>query len=418
MIADQRSSALSTYSPERYANLLRNLEERCGAAVEFRVAETPVFLPRALRDRMANLGVEVTRELINDAPYIERARASIPAALRFAGETNRPHFLAAEFGFVREADGSVAPRMVEIEGFPALFGFQEILACAYRSAYGLSEDLESYLSGLDSAAYWNMFCLAVLGREDPENVVLLDFEPDRQKARPDYLIIARKLGIAVVDITTLILEGGNLYYTNRKGRQVPIRRIYNRARVDRILSQGVRLPVDFTRPMEVEWAGHPVWSYLIGRFSLPHLSRSRFRSVTPAAVFLDEFLSGEGRSVLEEAGARLPSGGAGGVYDDLVLKALFPSAGRGVQVAPTHEQLLAIPPERRRQYVLQQRIQIVRTVETPSGMAEARVRILYVWPHSGILTPVIPMAELGRAGVAGAEPEWRFSGASAVFSPR
>lgn len=386
--------------------------------VEFRVAETPVFLPRPLVDEMANSGVEMTRGLINDAAYMNEARAAMPAAFRFAGETNRPHFLTAEFGIVGDPDGSLAPRLIGIQGSPSFYGFQEVLACAYRAAYGLGDDLEAYLGGLDSTSYWNTVCLAVLGRQDPESVVLLDFDPDGQKARPDYEIIARKLGIAVVDITTLRSEGGNLFYTNRKGRQVPVRRIFNRARVEEMVNQGVRLPVDFTRPMDVEWAGHPIWHFLISRFSLPHLSRSGYGRLAPPAVFLDEFVSGAGRTTLEEAGVRLPTPNAGTIYDDLVLKPLFSSAGKGVQLAPSHEQLLAIAPDRRRGYLVQQRIIPVPFVETRLGLRAAKVRILYVWPHSGVLTPVITMVELGQEDAADVTLDPEFLGVSAAFFPR
>lgn len=418
MIADRRRSFLSVYSPERYSNLLRRLQDRCGVPVEFRVAETPVFLPRTLLDAMAQSGVEMTRTLLNDAAYIDQARAAIPTAYRFAGETNRPHFLTAEFGFVREPDGSLAPRLLGLRGAPSLYGFQDVLACSYRAVYGLGDDLEAYLSGLDSAAYWNTLCLAVLGRQDPESVVLLDLDPERQKARPDYEITARKLGIAVVDITTLRSEGGNLSYTNRKGRQVPIRRMFNRAKIGEVVRRGVRLPVDFTRPVDVEWAGHPVWHFLISGFSLPYLSRSRFGRLVPPAVFLDDFLSGPGRIALEEAGVRLPAADASAVYDDLLLKPLFSSAEEGVQRAPSREQLLAIQADRRRDYLVQQRLDLAPAVETPCGSAEAKVRVLYVWPNSGVLTPVISMVELGRAERGGAYLDQQFRGASAAFFPR
>jgi hypothetical protein len=420
VIPDLRRRFQSIYSPERYSNLLNRLQERCGVPVGFRVAETPVFLHRAMLDHMAKCGLEMARELINDAGYMSEARASIPSGFCFAGETNRPHFLTADFALVRESDGNLAPRLVEIQAFPSVFGFQAALACAYREAYELGDDLDSYLGGLDSPGYWNALCLTVLGRQDPESVVLTEVDPDHQKTRPDFEVTARKLGVSIVDITKLESEGNRLFYRNRQGRQVPVRRIYNRAIADEIVSRGIRLPVDFRRPFDVEWAGHPNWYFLISKFSLPRLSRSRFRHVVPPAVFLDDFLNGQGRISLEDAGVRLPAVGSGATYDGLLLKPLFSFAGKGIQFAPSHEQLTAIPPDRRREYLLQQRMEFVPTIETPFGMTQAEVRILYVWPHSGLLTPVISLVRLGRGKMMGVDHnrDQQFVGASAAFFPK
>lgn len=420
MIPDLRRHFQSTYSPDRYSNLRNRLQERCGVPIDFRIAETPVFLPRTMLDQMANCGLEMARELINDAGYMAEARAAIPSEFRFAGETNRPHFLTADFALVREAGGNLAPRLVEIQAFPSVFAFQAVLACSYREVYELGSGLESYLSGLDSPGYWNALCLTVLGRQDPESVVLTEVDPEHQKTRPDFEVTARKLGVSVVDITKLESEGNRLYYRNRQGRQVPIHRIYNRAIADEIVGRGIRLPVDFTRPVDVEWAGHPNWYFLISKFSLPRLSRSQFKHVVPPAVFLEDFLNGPGRVTLEEAGVRLPVAGTGAVYHDLLLKPLFSFAGKGIQFAPSHEQLLAIASERRRDYLLQQRMDFVPTIETPFGMTQAEVRIMYVWPHSGLLTPVISLVRLGRGRMMGVDHnrDQQFVGASAAFFPK
>jgi hypothetical protein len=103
----------------------------------------------------------------------------------------------------------------------------------------------------------------------------------------------------------------------------------------------------------------------------------------------------------------------------LLLKPLFSFAGKGIQFAPSQEQLLAIPPERRRDYLLQQRMDFVPTIDTPFGMTQAEVRILYVWPHSGTLMPVISLVRLGRGRMMGVDHnrDQQFVGASAAFFP-
>jgi hypothetical protein len=135
---------------------------------------------------------------------------------------------------------------------------------------------------------------------------------------------------------------------------------------------------------------------------------------------LDEFLSGEGRATLAAAGITVPAGaGADTVYPDLLLKPLFSFAGKGIQFEPTQRQLEAIPAERRGDFLLQQRMNFVSTIETPHGLTQAEVRILYLWPDGGDLTPALSLVRLGRGKMMGVDhnrnQEW--VGASAAFYP-
>jgi len=94
----------------------------------------------------------------------------------------------------------------------------------------------------------------------------------------------------------------------------------------------------------------------------------------------------------------LPEGeGAAVAYDELLLKPLFSFAGKGIQFAPTRGELEAIPEAERRNYLLQQRMRFVPTIETPHGLTQAEIRILYLWPDGGELTPVLRWCVLAGA---------------------
>ena len=104
----------------------------------------------------------------------------------------------------------------------------------------------------------------------------------------------------------------------------------------------------------------------------------------PPAVLLSDFLAGPGRAELAAAGVPLPaSHGPDTVYSELLLKPLFSFAGKGIQFDPTRQQLEAIPAEQRPEYLLQQRMHFVPTIETPHGLTQAEIRILYLWPDGG-----------------------------------
>lgn len=419
LIPQLRTSFNERFTAESYASLLALLEKRSGTRIEYRIAETPVFMPLSLLDEMAAEGASLARTLIGNAAYLGAARQAIPAGYRVARETPHPHFLTADFALVRIPDGKLAPRLVEIQAFPSVYGFQSVFSSAFREVYSLPVDLGAFLSGLDETSYWDLLARTIVGGQDPENVVLTEVDPWHQKTRPDFEVTAARLGIAVVDISTLEPVGNKLHYRNSGGRLVPIHRIYNRAIADELIARNIRLPFDLAHPWDVEWAGHPDWYFLISKFSLPWLSPMAHPSVPPA-VFLNDFLDGAGRQQLEAAGVPLPSARTPEtVYSSLLLKPLFSFAGKGIQFEPTQMQLEQIPAARRGDFLLQQRMDFVPTIETPAGLTQAEVRILYLWPDGGTLTPVMPLVRLGRGKMMGVDhnrdQEW--VGASAAFFP-
>ena len=426
MIPELRRRFNQGFSQERYARLLSLLEQRCGTRVEYRIAETPVFLPQALLEEMAAAGAELTHRLMGNPAYLAAARQAIPAEYRVGGETAHPNFLTADFALVRDAAGELVPRLVEIQAFPSVYGYQDVLSTAYRDAYGLPETLGSFLGGLDEAGYWALLGRTILGGHDPEQVVLTELDPEHQKTWPDFAVTARRLGIAVVDIRSLEAIGNKLHYRDGGGRLVPIDRIYNRAIADELMARHVRLPFDLTHAWDVEWAGHPNWYFLISKFSIPWLSRPPCaHPAVPPAVFVSDFLEGSGREELAAAGVDLPSvsrpaaAGPETVYGELLLKPLFSFAGKGIEFDPTQGQLEEIPAGKRGEFLLQQRMRFVPTIETPQGLTQAEIRILYLWPDGGNLTAALSLVRLGRGKMMGVDhnrnQEW--VGASAAFFP-
>jgi hypothetical protein len=422
------------------------LDDRAGTKVEFRVAETPVFLPKEMLEEMASAGVELTRRLLAWPEYMAEAQASIPQGFRVAGDSAHPNFLTADFALVRTAGEELSPRLVEIQAFPSVYAYQAMLAEEYLRVFNLPNSLGIFLGGLDREKFWELLRRTVLGSYAPENVVLTEVDPQHQKTLPDFLLTAKALGIAVVDIATLVPVGDKLHYRSDGidethgadgGRLVPIHRIYNRAIADEMIARQVQLPFDLTHPWDVEWAGHPNWYFLISKYAVPWLSTGLSNappategevshktdhpvasSIVPPAVFLDDFLTGDGLERIKAAGVALPQNdGLDAVYENLLLKPLFSFAGKGIQFAPSRFELEAIPEEERGNYLLQERMHFVPTIETPHGLTQAEIRILYLWPDGGKLTPVLPLVRLGRGKMMGVDhnrdQEW--VGASAAF---
>jgi hypothetical protein len=433
VIINLRSRFNQDYQPAQYAEVLKVLSQRCGVPVEFRVAETPVFIPGNLLEQVAQSGIRLCKRLTTDPNYLAAARQAIPSGFRVASETSRPHFLTADFALIRDGSGQLTPRLVELQAFPSVYAFQVALNAAYRDIYSLDAKFNAtfhsspgtFLSGLNENSYWELLRKTIVGSHDPKNVVLTEVDPLHQKTLPDFNLTAEKLGIAVVDISSIEPDGSRLTYRDAYGHRVPISRIYNRAIVDELIARKVHLQFDLERPWNVEWAGHPNWYFLISKFSVPFLCRPGAQPdtepdpIVPPAVFLSDFLAGPGRVQLESAGVSLPGASADAIYSDLLLKPLFSFAGKGIQFDPSHAQLLSIPPENRGDYLLQQRMSFVPTVETPFGPTQLEIRVLYLWPDGDDLFPALSLVRLGRGRMMGVDHnrylEW--VGASGAFFP-
>lgn len=422
MISELRSRFNDRYDDRKYAELVRLLEQQSQTKIEFRVAETPVFVAKSLLDIMASEGAKLALRLIDDAGYLAAARQAIPQGYSVANETPHPHFLTADFALIRDQAGELVPRLVEIQAFPSVFAFEALLCSAYREIYDLPNGLGIFLSGLDEAGYWRLLKQTIVGDHNPEHVVLTEVDPLHQKTLPDFRITAERLRISVVDIADLKPIGDTLHYKDANGRTIPIRRIYNRAIADELIGRNIQLPFDLSHSWNVEWAGHPNWYFLISKYSVPFLSdRTSTNSVVPPAAFLDEFLRGPGRDKLVSGGVSIPSNtGSGTAYSDLLLKPLFSFAGKGIVFDPTQAQLVAIPEADRSSYLLQQKMHFVPTIQTPYGLTQAEFRILYLWPDGGALTPALSLVRLGRGKMMGVDhnKDQAWVGASAAFFPQ
>lgn len=380
MVPSLRQRFNREYSPEKYRKLLGDLAQVCGTPIEFRVSETPCFLPRPLMATMCAYGRELTEQLVNNRGYHKKSDAAVPVEYNVANESPRPLFVQVDFGLVRSANGELEPKLVELQAFPSLYGYQGEMARQYIESYGLPGNLSIFFGSLNEDAYWKLLRELIVSNKDPNNVVLLEIDPSKQKTLPDFLITQRRLGIAIANIRDVVKQGNRLFYP-QDGKLVSIARIYNRCIVDELVRKGVTLPFDLRGELDVEWAGHPNWYFRISKFSIPYL---RHQSV-PRTFFLDE---------LKE----LPAD-----RENYLLKPLYAFAGAGIKFAPTDEEINTIPIAERHNYILQERLSFTPVIETPHGMTQMEVRIMYVWPEGGELTPVLPLLRMGRGKMMGVD---------------
>jgi len=395
MIPALRQDFNQRFTAARYQALEREMADRCGTPVKFRLCETPCFFSKALLDQMSQAGGNLILQLTNNAEYRKVSDSAIPAAFRVPNEPAHPMFVQVDFGLVRDASGQLQPKLVELQAFPSLYAYQPVLAQTYMDVFGLDADLQYFLSGLTADSYHQVLSNAILAGHDPEHVILMEIDPLGQKTLPDFLLTECALGVPTVNITDVRKEGRQLVYESQ-GRKIPIRRIYNRAIVDELERKSLNLRFRFTDDLDVEWAGHPNWFFRMSKFSIPYLRHE----AVPETRFLNQV-----KGIPED-------------LDRYILKPLFSFAGLGVNIRPTPQDVAAIPPAERSQWILQERLDFTPIIETPHGATKAEIRIMYIWDKE--LLPVLVIMRLGRGAMMGVDHnrsmEWVGSSAALYLS--
>lgn len=366
--------AREVFSAALYEKYVRELEHAVGMPIPFRVAEMPVFVAPAFR-RAVEQAAQAIVEQCTSAHMMWHTDAMIPPAARVAQESPRPLCAVVDFAVALDDAGEYVPKLIELQGFPSLFGYQWYLGRAAREVYGLGDHYTHVFSGVDEAGYPDLLRASLVAGHDPDEVALLEFDPERQKTRCDFSAIERLTGIRETDIRLVRREGDKLFHL-RDGVWRRIRRIFNRAIVDELNDNGVELPFRWTDDLDVEWAGHPNWFFRISKGVLPYLSHQS----VPTTIFASD-----------ERAEHL------GDYSDFVLKPLYAFAGKGVVLSPTRADLEAIPEEQRHLWVLQQKVEYAPCVYTPEGMNKVELRVMLLWPDSSAQPlPVMSLVRTGR----------------------
>ena len=377
MIARVRSAYNESYSDNKYKAFLADLDGLHNHKITFRVAETPVFVGRDFKDKLITSSAEIIDFLVSDEVK-KLTDAAIPPHFRVPNETKHTLFLALDFAVV-EDDGELEPRLIEMQGFPSLFGWQDVLSQKYRQHFTIPADWQSHF-GLSSESYRKKLKGILLNGHDREEVILLEIDPLKQNTAIDFLVTKELTGIEPVHIGDVEREGRKLFY-RKEGKRIKIERIYNRVIFDELEKRkDLQLAFNLTEDVDVEWAGHPNWFYRISKYTMP-LIKSKY---IPECKYLSEY-----NTFPADLGS-------------YVLKPLFSFSGSGVIFNVTLDDLNAIPESHRHEFMLQRKVQYKPVVQAPDGLVKVEIRLLFLW-EDGQLRPqlVTNLARLSRGEMIG-----------------
>jgi hypothetical protein len=388
MIPALRKAFNENFTKEKYEAFVHELGNVYPGHLEFRVAETPVFVDQVFKKKILDACEKIV-DIIVDPGFKTVTKNAIPPDLKVPNENDHSHFIAFDFGICINEKGEYEPKLIEMQGFPTLFAFQVLLPEISRKYFPVPGYMNCYLNGYTKETYLQLFKEIVVGEYNPENIILLEIFPQDQKTRIDFLATEDYLGIKTVCLTDLVKEGKKLFYLN-KGKKTEIKRIYNRLIFDDLMQQpaGVQQKGKILfEDLDVEWVPHPNWFYRISKYTLPFIHHP----YVPETFFLNDI--------------KQPPADLG----NYVLKPLFSFAGQGVLIDVTHEDLDKVKDPQN--WILQRKVKYADAIQTPDAPAKVEIRIFYFWKDGEARpVPVNNLARLSKGKMIGVrynkDKEW------------
>ena len=356
MIATIREQFNQHFSIEKYHQYLDELMSKHPGAIEFRVAETPLFIDKIFTQKMI-AACESIVDVITQSDFIKNSEKAIPADVHVPGDDKHPHFIAFDFGICENEKGELEPQLIEMQGFPSLFAYQIWHEEITRKHFDIPKNFSSYLNGFTPKSYTQLLKEIIVGNNQPEEVILLEILPHHQKTRIDFYCTTDYIGIPVVCLTELIQEGKKIFY-KKDSRLIQIKRIYNRIIFDDLQQQEPAIQEKgklLLEELEVEWITHPNWFYRISKFTLPFINNP----YVPETHFLDQLNP-------------VPTD-----LENYVLKPLFSFAGQGVVIDVTKADIDNV--KDKHNWILQKKVKYAAVIQTPDEPAKAEIRIFYFW---------------------------------------
>ena len=368
MIKNIRDRFNSNFSEEKYETFLKDIYGTYNYRVPFKIAETPVFLPIALKQKLVEACDDIM-DVINKPNFKELTNGAFfdPSTI-VPNEDEHSKFIQLDFGICKDENGALTPKLIELQGFPSLYYFQELLGRKYLQHFGdvIPKGFSQHLNGMTSSDYLERLKHEIVGDTNPKQVILLEIEPEKQATAVDFYATAKVLGIKVLCITDLKKRGKTLFYFDENGNEIEVLKIYNRIIFDE-LDQRTDLKTEFNFQDEIdaEWIGHPNWFYRISKYTMPLLKGD----YVPKSYYLDQ---------LENIPKDL---------ENYVLKPLYSFAGAGVEIHVTKEMIDKVT--NKANYLLQEKVAYAPVIETMDDPAKCEIRMMLLYNSKTNKTEIV-----------------------------
>ena len=368
MIASIRQKFNAAFTEEAYQNYLAFLNTPFPGALDFSVAETPIFIDKNFTEKLLSTG-DYVNQVIQSNSFKSITEPSLKNVPLFPNESALPQCIVMDFAIAMNEHNEIVPALIELQGFPSLFAYEILQDECLRKTYTIAEGYSPYLNGYNKEKYLLHLETILKGEtlndtkknlDTNKHTVLLEILPHQQKTRIDFYCTEKYFNIPIVCITEIFVEEKQLFY-ERAGKKIKIDRIYNRIVLDELKNQTKEIQDKgalLWANLDIEWVSHPHHFFRISKFLLPFLKHTYI----PKAQFLDQLTA-------------IPT-----ALDKYILKPLFSFAGQGVIIDISADDISNIKDPSA--WILQEKVEYANCIETPTGPAKAELRLFYFWDES------------------------------------
>jgi hypothetical protein len=358
MIPTLRQNFNDAFTEEKYQNYLSSISNSYPNALDFKIAETPIFIDQKFTSLLLELGDYVNGEILSN-PFKANTQPSLEQQANIPNEPAFPACIVMDYAIANNSKDELVPKLIELQGFPSLFAFELLQEEALSANYELPENYSPFLNGYNKEKYIGHLKQIICGSKG-EHTVLLELYPHQQKTRIDFYCTEKLLKIPIVCITELEQKGNQLFYT-RNGISIQIDRIYNRVIMDELDKQPAAIQEKgkiLLNDLAISWVTHPNHFFRISKFLMPFLKHP----LVPTTLFVHQL-------------AAIPEN-----LQDYILKPLFSFAGQGViiDIQPGDIEKL----KGSAHWILQEKVHYAECIETPTGPAKAEIRLFYFWDQA------------------------------------
>lgn len=349
-----RQSFNKNFSDSAYKNYLASFEKAFPHALDFRVAESPIFIDKTFLQKMLDTG-DYVNSVIQSHPFKAMTENALKYCAFFPNETALPDCIIMDFAITLNKDNKWEPALIEIQGFPSLFAFEILHHECLQNNYTLPMPFSPYINGYNEKKYKSH--LDTILNKPNKHTVLLEILPHQQKTRIDFYCTEKYFNIPIICLSEIFVEGNKLFYL-KNGKKIKIDRIFNRIVLDELKNQSQDIQEKgalLQTPLEIEWVTHPHHFFRISKFLLPFLKHKYI----PTTLFANS---------IELKTFEL---------EKFILKPLFSFAGQGVIIDIQTSDIDKL--KNMDEWIIQEKVEYANCIDTPTGPAKAEIRLFYFW---------------------------------------
>src|SRR5579885_1000440 len=127
-----RAAFNADFTPDKYAALVRCVNETEKWPADFRISETPIFLTREFTQEITRAARQIVAAT-RTPEFLKHAATAVPKAMEVPNESAHPNFVVIDFAICAEGERLV-PRLIELQAFLRVFGFSLMLRALLRKA--------------------------------------------------------------------------------------------------------------------------------------------------------------------------------------------------------------------------------------------------------------------------------------------